>query len=175
MNEKELKDKQALPDEEIKNRLSNCGFTCMTYAMDKNKTTNADEIYEYSIQILKEMLLEQDYTRHLVVRMCKIVVSIGGNIIAGALFKDNDDINTRLLKRTKLYYRLCKLMELINSWRREKNISRDNNFIRSNMDFDDLEERLVSINREIMEEIYLCEQTKGKLVKESEENTDGKM
>lgn len=174
MNKKELKDKQALTDEEIKNKLPNCGFTCVIYAMDKNKTTNADEIYEYSIQILKEML-EQDYTRHLVVKMCQIVVSIGGNINAGAMFKDNDDIDTRLLKRTKLYYRLCKLMELINSWRREKNISRDNNFIRSNMDFDDLEERLVSINRKIMEEIYFCESAKGELIQESEENTDGKM
>lgn len=174
MNKKELKDKQALTDEEIKNKLPNCGFICITYAMDKNKTTNADEIYEYSIQILKEML-EQDYTRDLVVKMCQIVVSIGGNINAGALFKDNDDINTRLLKRTKLYYRLCKLMELINSWREEKNISRYNNFIRSNMDFDNLEERLVSINREIMKEIYLCERTKGELIQESEENTDGKM
>ena len=120
-------------------------------------------------------MLEQDYTRHLVVRMCKIVVSIGGNIIAGGWFKDNDDINTRLLKRTKLYYRLCRLMELINSWRREKNISRENNFIRSNMDFDNLEEMLVSINRGIMEEIYLCESAKGELIQESEENTDGKM
>lgn len=174
MNEKELKDKQALTDEEIKNKLPDCGFTCMCYSIDKNKTTNADEIYEYSIQILKEML-EQDYTRHLVVRMCKIVVSIGGNIIAGGWFKDNDDINTRLLKRIKLYYRLCRLMELINSWRREKNISRENNFIRSNMDFDNLEEMLVSINRGIMEEIYLCESAKGELIQESEENTDGKM
>ena len=154
---------EKLIDTEEKNKLLNCGFTCLVNASDVNKTFNIDELFDSCVQILKEMLEDKECSRELIIDMCKIISCIEVNI--NYAFKDINDIDNRLLKLTNLYYRISKLVELINIYKKEIKLTDTNTFlcrVKDRINVEEIEKVLLKINNEIKMGFYMCESGKAK-------------